>query len=87
MATHGTGTPLGDPIETGAIGSALGKLGAGGRCQLALSSVKATYGHTEGAAGKSPIMVVCSCLCPMRCGSWTMARWNSIAASPMARYT
>ena len=52
VATHGTGTPLGDPIETGAIGSALGNLGGAGRRRLALSSVKATYGHTEGAAGK-----------------------------------
>ena len=49
IATHGTGTPLGDPIETGAISNALGKVQPG--TQLSLSSVKATYGHTEGTAG------------------------------------
>jgi acyl transferase domain-containing protein len=30
VAVHGTGTPLGDPIEVGALGAALGGIGSGG---------------------------------------------------------
>ena len=50
VAVHGTGTPLGDPIEVGALGTALA--GAGGHPQHAtVGSVKSCYGHTEGCAG------------------------------------
>ena len=49
-------TPAGDPIEVGALGQALG--GGGSRKQgtaagrpLAALSNKACYGHTEGTAG------------------------------------
>lgn len=59
VAVHGTGTPLGDPIEVGALAQALtvkGGLppaGTGRPASLALTlgSVKACFGHTEGAAG------------------------------------
>ena len=69
VAVHGTGTPLGDPIEVGALGAALGGRGGSSissgssgrsgvdtgvvprRAAVALGSVKACYGHTEGAAG------------------------------------
>ena len=47
VAVHGTGTPLGDPIEVGALGNAF----ANSPGNVVLGSVKATYGHTEGAAG------------------------------------
>ena len=54
VAVHGTGTPLGDPIEVSALGAAWGsKRQAPGR-QLPvglMGSVKSVYGHTEGAAG------------------------------------
>ncbi len=51
VAVHGTGTPLGDPIEVSALGTALaGPRGAAAR-PAAMGSVKACYGHTEGAAG------------------------------------
>ena len=45
------GTPLGDPIEVGALGAALSRKGAASQHSLTLSSVKACFGHTEGAAG------------------------------------
>jgi acyl transferase domain-containing protein/acyl-CoA synthetase (AMP-forming)/AMP-acid ligase II/SAM-dependent methyltransferase/acyl carrier protein len=47
IETHGTGTPLGDPIEFEALQEALGR--AKERC--ALGAVKANIGHLEAAAG------------------------------------
>ena len=63
VSVHGTGTPLGDPIEVGALGQGLGSGGSrkqqqghssgpGGRPLMLLSN-KACYGHTEGTAGIS----------------------------------
>ena len=49
------GTPLGDPIEVGALGQALSARRASpqaaARAPVAIASVKACFGHTEGAAG------------------------------------
>ncbi|MEU8089082.1 beta-ketoacyl synthase N-terminal-like domain-containing protein, partial [Micromonospora sp. NPDC049101] len=47
---HGTGTPLGDPVEAAALGAALG---AGRRVAhpLPVGSAKTNIGHLEGAAG------------------------------------
>jgi acyl transferase domain-containing protein/acyl carrier protein len=50
LSVHGTGTPLGDPIEVGALSNALPG-GAQGADPLTLVSNKACYGHTEGTAG------------------------------------
>ncbi len=51
---HGTGTPLGDPIEVGAalavVGGAPGK-----RTPTCLSAVKSVLGHCEPAAGAASI--------------------------------
>jgi len=49
----GAGTPLGDPIEVGALGQALADRSADGAAArvLAMYSAKSSYGHTEGAAG------------------------------------
>ncbi len=52
LEAHGTGTVLGDPIEIAALIRAFEELGASPeefRC--AVSSVKASIGHLEGAAG------------------------------------
>ena len=48
IVVHGTGTPLGDPIEVGALADVLGVFHRQPFCML---SVKSCFGHTEGAAG------------------------------------
>jgi natural product biosynthesis luciferase-like monooxygenase protein len=47
---HGSGTPLGDPIEVHALREVLGRGRPADRI-LALGSVKTNFGHLEGAAG------------------------------------
>lgn len=42
---HGTGTAVGDPIETGAVARVFGESG------IHITSVKPNVGHTEGASG------------------------------------
>ncbi|OJJ02001.1 hypothetical protein ASPVEDRAFT_887593 [Aspergillus versicolor CBS 583.65] len=49
---HGTGTPVGDPLELTAIASTLGAARrAAGKPALNIGSIKPTVGHTEGCAG------------------------------------
>jgi acyl transferase domain-containing protein/acyl carrier protein len=47
---HGTGTPVGDPIEANALGNVLGRHRPAGE-RLVMGSVKSNIGHTESAAG------------------------------------
>jgi acyl carrier protein len=51
---HGTGTPLGDPIEISALVSVLLKDASRGRVEI--SAIKSSIGHTEASAG-----IVASC--------------------------
>lgn len=57
VSVHGTGTPLGDPIEIGALGQGL-KNAVKDSGSILLLSNKACFGHTEGAAGLSG-MIIC----------------------------
>ncbi|HEX6095636.1 MAG TPA: SDR family NAD(P)-dependent oxidoreductase [Thermoanaerobaculia bacterium] len=50
LEAHGTGTPLGDPIEVTALTTAFGEATAD-RQFCALGSAKSNIGHCEGAAG------------------------------------
>ncbi len=50
---HGTGTPVGDPIEAHAIGEALGRHR---RLPLPIGSVKSNVGHLEPASGMAGLM-------------------------------
>lgn len=52
---HGTGTPVGDPIEVAAVGNVF----AGGRTPetpLLLTALKSNIGHTEGASGLASVI-------------------------------
>ncbi|QFT32220.1 Phthiocerol synthesis polyketide synthase type I PpsE [Labrenzia sp. THAF82] len=49
LEAHGTGTPLGDPIEIAALSEAFHN--AGGARNIALGSVKGNIGHLDAAAG------------------------------------
>ena len=47
VETHGTGTPLGDPIEVDALRAVYGE----GQAPLVLGAAKSQFGHAEAAAG------------------------------------
>jgi acyl transferase domain-containing protein len=56
---HGTGTPLGDPVEVRALSKAFGR-GKAGTC--ALGSVKSNVGHLDAAAGVAGLIKAVLCL-------------------------
>lgn len=61
VSIHGTGTPLGDPIEIGALAQALVRGSSGP--SMALISNKSCFGHTEGAAGITGLLATLGPLC------------------------
>ena len=58
VASHGTGTPLGDPIETGALRKAVApqKSDAGREC-FTVGAIKTLTGHLEGTAGLAGLLL------------------------------
>ncbi|HYQ53614.1 MAG TPA: type I polyketide synthase, partial [Pseudomonas sp.] len=61
LEAHGTGTSVGDPIETRAIGEALGQARGAGN-PLPIGSVKSNLGHLEAASGVAGLMKALNCL-------------------------
>ncbi|KAJ5155942.1 hypothetical protein N7492_008745 [Penicillium capsulatum] len=59
---HGTGTPVGDPIELSAVGMTLGQARTETDEPVYVGSVKTNLGHTEGAAGVASLIKVILCL-------------------------
>jgi acyl transferase domain-containing protein/thioesterase domain-containing protein len=85
VETHGTATPLGDPIELGALRNVYGRA-IGGRGRLLLGAVKAQIGHLEVAAGVAglikAILVLRHRLVPAQPGFQTPTprfRWGDAA--------
>jgi acyl transferase domain-containing protein/acyl carrier protein len=61
IEAHGTGTAVGDPIETSALAGAIGKHRAPGN-PVTIGSVKANIGHLEAAAGIASVIKSALCL-------------------------
>lgn len=61
IEAHGTGTAVGDPIETGAIGETLAKLRSH-KHVLPIGSVKTNVGHMETASGMAGLIKAVLCL-------------------------
>jgi microcystin synthetase protein McyG len=61
VETHGTGTPLGDPIEVESLSAVLGGT-AGNETPCRLGAVKSNIGHLEAAAGIAGLIKIVLCM-------------------------
>lgn len=61
VETHGTGTPVGDPVELAALGAVLSE-GRAPEQACWIGSCKTNIGHTEAAAGVAGLIKVALCL-------------------------
>nr|WP_320012248.1 non-ribosomal peptide synthetase/type I polyketide synthase [uncultured Desulfobulbus sp.] len=87
IETHGTGTPLGDPIEVTALMDVFPRKGAD---TLPLGAVKSRIGHLEAAAGIAGIIKVLLALAHQRIPKNSPAQvanpnvlWEDIGARPV----
>ncbi len=58
IEAHGTGTPLGDPIEARALSQSIGQYRKAQQQHCAIGSVKGNLGHLEAAAGLAGLIKV-----------------------------
>ena len=92
VASHGTGTPLGDPIETGALRKSVRQQASD--AVFTVCAMKALMGHTEGNAGLAGALLAVlhlqqKCSYPLRyrninpyvSNSW--AGWKTAARLPL----
>ncbi len=61
VESHGTGTPVGDPIEAHAIGSVFGRQRGDGQ-RVLIGAVKSAIGHLESAAGIAGVIKAALCI-------------------------
>lgn len=53
---HGTGTPLGDPIEVSALNQVFANSDTSGKAPIWLGSIKGNFGHLDAAAGMAGLI-------------------------------
>jgi acyl transferase domain-containing protein len=58
IEAHGTGTPLGDPMEIQALANVFDER----QLPLPITAIKAHFGHTEGAAGMIGVIKAIKCM-------------------------
>ncbi|MDH6626121.1 polyketide synthase 2 [Streptomyces sp. LBL] len=83
IEAHGTGTPVGDPVEFTSLARVYGR----GRDRCALGSVKTNLGHLEPAAGVTGLLKAVMCLQQgVVPASLHFTRWNPAITAEGTRF-